>query len=113
MRVLLVDDDANLRDLFAEFLHMDGHEVTTAVDGREGIFIFRKAEPEFELVISDWNMPWMNGFQLVTECLHLQPTVKALMMSGDPSNKAPEGIPLLTKPFRRAELSEAIARLSQ
>lgn len=106
MRILLVDDDRELRDPLAEALARRGHAVQTAADGAMGLQAFYGGS--FDAVISDWNMPHLNGFQMVTEILKLVPKQRVVMISGDGSNKPPEGVPLLAKPFRIQELLDAL-----
>ena len=62
MRVLIVDDDEIARDLLSEALSGAGYEVSAARNGREALEILRTGV--FRLVISDWEMPEMNGLEL-------------------------------------------------
>jgi two-component system response regulator MprA len=59
MRILVVDDDAAVRDSLARTLRFEGYQVDTAYDGRQAIEAVRAAEPD--AVILDVNMPVMNG----------------------------------------------------
>lgn len=117
MRALIVDDDQDLRELFADLIAGEGFEVETAKDGVEGVFKFRKAEVPFDFVLSDWNMPRMNGHTMVTEILKLSashnPRVVIVMASGDSSNKPPAGIKMLAKPFRNADLIALLPKPKQ
>ncbi len=62
-RVLVVDDDARLCDVLAEFLEEDGYAVAVAHDGREALVVLR-AKP-IDLLILDINMPELGGASLV------------------------------------------------
>jgi CheY-like chemotaxis protein/class 3 adenylate cyclase len=62
-RVLVVDDSAAIRHLVADCLRRQGFDVTTAVDGLDGLEKARLAPPE--LVLTDYDMPRMTGFELV------------------------------------------------
>jgi len=106
MRILIVDDNQSLADAIAIGLRHKGHTVSTALNGEDGLLIFRIGD--FDAVISDRDMPVMNGFQMVTEILRLKSNTKIVMMSGDPTNKPPAGIQLLEKPFGRDELLKAL-----
>ena len=57
--VLVCDDEPHIREPVAIFLRQNGFQVTTAVDGRDGLAKFEKGD--FFLVISDINMPNMTG----------------------------------------------------
>src|SRR5689334_21703009 len=59
MRILVVDDDAAVRDSLARTLRFEGYQVDTANDGREALDAVRAAEPD--AVILDVAMPVMNG----------------------------------------------------
>jgi CheY-like chemotaxis protein len=62
-RVLLVDDDACIRDALSAVLHETGHTVTLAVDGAEGLRLANSANPE--VIVSDVMMPVMDGPEMV------------------------------------------------
>ena len=62
MRILIVEDDFDARDVLQVMLGLDGHEVVTAVDGEEGWDKFRRAP--VSVVISDWLMPETDGLEL-------------------------------------------------
>ena len=61
MRVLVVDDDAAVRDSLARTLRFEGHEVDTARDGLEALAMVRAGEPD--AVILDVSMPAMDGLE--------------------------------------------------
>lgn len=60
--ILLVDDERDMLDLFTEVLEQMNHRVLEARDGREALALARQAEPD--LVVTDWNMPRMDGLEL-------------------------------------------------
>jgi phosphoserine phosphatase RsbU/P len=62
MRILVVEDDFDARDLLQVMLGLDGHEVVSAVNGEEGWARFQ--EGRFGVVISDWLMPETDGLEL-------------------------------------------------
>lgn len=62
-QVLIVDDSRSIRELLSSVLTSTGLEVTSANDGQEGLETARKKK--FDLVITDINMPIMNGFELL------------------------------------------------
>jgi putative two-component system response regulator len=65
MHVLVVDDDPVSVDILAELLTQFGYEVTVAFDGQEGFDLIRTGR--FRIVISDWQMPGMNGLEMCRE----------------------------------------------
>ncbi len=71
-RLLVVDDSAAIRHLVSDCLKRQGFQVTTAVDGQDG---FDKAQAEkFELILTDYDMPRMTGFELVVALRRSQQT---------------------------------------
>ena len=62
MKVLIVEDDPDSRDLLKVLLELDGHDVTAAWNGMEGWQAFQSGE--FPVVLSDWLMPEMDGLEL-------------------------------------------------
>lgn len=115
LRVLVVDDDENSRDLLSEYLTLDGHSVTTAADALEGIAEFEGKE--FDLVITDRVMPEISGDQLARHVKTSDRRVPVLMITGFAQIMAsqgehPVGVDCLVgKPFTLQELRNAIERL--
>lgn len=62
-KVLIVDDSASMRQMTEIILKTAGYEVTQAVDGRDGL---GKLSEDFDVIISDFNMPNMNGLEFIT-----------------------------------------------
>ncbi|WP_186168011.1 response regulator [Burkholderia gladioli] len=63
-KILVVDDSSTVRDEVAGFLRKNGLEVETAVDGKDGLTKL-KGSPDIKLVVSDVNMPNMDGLTMV------------------------------------------------
>jgi len=68
-RVLSVDDSSSIRQMVSFTLHGAGYEVAQAVDGRDGLA--KAAAGQFNLIITDLNMPRMDGIQLITAIRNL------------------------------------------
>ena len=81
-RVLLVDDQDELRELFRRTLRKDGHEVVTAADGRTAIQL--ASQSRFDVVISDVRMPDLTGVELLQELHETDPDLPVLLVSGSP-----------------------------
>ncbi len=80
-RVLVCDDEPHIREPVAIFLRQNGFEVTTAVDGKDGLAKFEKGD--FFLVISDINMPNMTGIELLQAVRRLRPETDVVMITGN------------------------------
>jgi CheY-like chemotaxis protein len=100
--VLVADDDAAVRTLVASILNMHGHAVLAAADGREALELARRHNGRIDLVITDLEMPRMNGIDLCARLLEERPEMKALMMSGSQPNVLRDKhhhVPFMPKPL--------------
>lgn len=78
-RALCIDDDAPIRELLKDVLTEAGFEVTTAVDGAEGLKAFKSGA--FDLVVTDLLVPKLDGIRLAEEIRALAPTAKILVIT--------------------------------
>jgi CheY-like chemotaxis protein len=115
-RVLVVEDDALVRDFTAATLRDLGYEVLEAGDADVGWEILTTAD-RIDLLCTDIMMPGsMNGFQLAQKALGRRPDLRLVYMSGFPdkaleSAKPVNGnVPYIAKPFSGGELAESLAR---
>jgi CheY-like chemotaxis protein len=116
--ILLVDDEASVRNLLTTVLLNHGYEVITARDGAEGSALFKEHQERISLVITDIFMPKNNGRSFVDLIRPLRPDIPVLFMSGleangsgrDPGRKTSKD-PFLLKPFKPAALLSAIHQL--
>ena len=79
-RILLIDDERAIRDMFAMYLKRLGHEVTSAEDGRSGLAAFERADPE--LVLCDLRMPGMDGIEVLATLTREHPEKPVIVVSG-------------------------------
>jgi CheY-like chemotaxis protein len=79
-RILVIDDDAAVRELLREKLTLEGHEVLVAAEGLEGLRLHREHLPK--VVITDIIMPGRSGIELVFEIRQQNPQVKIITISG-------------------------------
>jgi two-component system cell cycle sensor histidine kinase/response regulator CckA len=110
-RILVVEDEAAVRDLVARILGAAGHDISTAADGAEALRVADAANPPIELILSDVVMPGMSGIQLAREVRARWPTTRIVLMSGytaEPLEAAGSGLVLLPKPFSADELLEHV-----
>jgi CheY-like chemotaxis protein len=82
LKILLVDDEAGLRRTFQMLLEDEGHRVVTAADGREASTLLY-IHLDFDLLITDQNMPNMRGEELTRLARQRDPSLRIIAMSGD------------------------------
>ena len=110
-RILVVDDDLDLRKLVSSYLKEDGFQVVSAANGREALFVTREEKPD--LIILDLMMPEMGGYEFIRE-LNKWSSVPIIVLTA----KLEEGDKVLglelgaddyvTKPFSLRELTARI-----
>jgi len=81
-RILLADDDAATRALVQRALAVDGHIVTSTQDGAEALEQLQASSGGFDLLISDVQMPAVDGIALAEKSLAVQPRLRVILMSG-------------------------------
>ncbi|MDX1950583.1 MAG: PAS domain S-box protein [Verrucomicrobiota bacterium] len=81
-RLLIVEDLDLVRDFTQTFLRSAGFEVLVATNGPEALEILKNLEQPVDLVLTDFNMPGMNGLELMSEIAHLHPGMKFVLASG-------------------------------
>jgi PAS domain S-box-containing protein len=107
LSILLVEDEELVRAATVEMLRDLGHEVADVSGGAEALQMIAAAR-QFDLLITDFKMPGMNGAELARRLRDTSPDVPVLLITGYAGAEGPSGLPVLAKPFRQADLSEAI-----
>jgi CheY-like chemotaxis protein len=110
--ILLIDDQPGVRQSCSQLLGIDGHTVEEASSGLEALALF--ATGRFDLVVTDFSMPGINGAELGWILKELVPSQRVLMITGfanalEGSEDSVDGI--LPKPFSLDELRQAISQL--
>lgn len=79
-KILVVEDDTISRRIIREILSRSGYEVFEAEDGAQGLEAFKANKPD--LVLTDYQMPVMNGLRVLSEIRNLQPAVPVIILTG-------------------------------
>jgi PAS domain S-box-containing protein len=114
-RILVVEDDGDLRSLVVAMLGGLGYEVQQAGDGQAALGLL-KADTPIDLLFTDVVLPGgIGGYQLAEQARALRPSLKVLYMSGYSEDSVAEPSTLnadrlVQKPFRRAEIARAIRK---
>lgn len=113
-RILVVEDDPLVRIVLVETLTHQGHAVVAVADGDEALGRLH-AEPSFDVVLSDINMPRRTGVSLAHELSELDEPPALLFMTGrlDTADEisSSKSDPVLRKPFTAEELQDALQRV--
>ena len=116
-RVLVIDDDEEHRTLVRHMLVGEGHQVDEALDGAEGLRLFGKSPPD--LVLTDINMPGLDGHEVITAIRVLHPEVPIIAVSGGGAIAKDEllvkasalgAVEITMKPFEFTQLVGAVKR---
>ncbi len=110
-KILLVDDEMLVRSGTAMMLDELGHDVTEAASGRQALGILAD-HPHYDLVVTDYRMPDMDGMEMIAEARKLSPGLKAILMTGydaDDPRFADLQAGSLSKPFGLDDLQQALA----
>jgi CheY-like chemotaxis protein/two-component sensor histidine kinase len=109
-RILVVDDDHDVRGLMTSFLSEIGYAIHEAPDGKAALAMQKTVNPQ--LMIIDFSMPGTNGAEVVKAARIVQPGLPILFVSGHADSAALESAmgsaPFLRKPFLPAELAAAV-----
>jgi len=116
-RILVVDDEAQIRTMLTQMLEQEGYTVHTAENGEEGVALVGRYA--FDLVITDMIMPVKDGLKFIMELVRDYPELKILAISGGGAIKAERyltmagylgDIATLEKPFKRDTLLEMVRK---
>ncbi|WP_050927913.1 response regulator [Aestuariivita boseongensis] len=116
--VLAIDDSATIRALVTQTLENAGFDVTTAVDGQDGVDLFQTRR--FDAVITDINMPNMDGFGVITAIRqnNVNPRVPILVLTTESGQslkdraRAAGATGWIVKPFEDTALVNVLRRVT-
>lgn len=110
--ILVVEDDEAVRKIAVGMLGMLGYKLMQAEDSPSALKILSKHSKSIDLVFSDVVMPsGLDGYELSSEIKRHYPNIKVLLTSGfsqKGKNNGDTGIMLLRKPYKKAELADAV-----
>ena len=114
MKVLVIEDEPLIRDIYSEFLELLGHEADMAVDGREGLERFDPLV--HKIVVTDFLMPGLTGLEIAEAIRARSRTTPVVLISGsaeqpDEQRAAQAGLRFLRKPVSFALFKATLAAL--
>lgn len=114
-RILLAEDDNDLRRFLVKALEKAGHKVTSFGEGASAFEEIKQST--FDLLLTDIVMPEMDGIELARRAAELDPALKIMFITGfaavalNPDSKAPKEAKVLSKPFHLRDLVDEVNRL--
>ena len=78
--ILVVEDDMDLLDLYAEILQVNGYNVQTAINGEEAVSKYRQIHPD--LVVMDGDMPKLDGYEAFSQIIEMDKNAKVVIVTG-------------------------------
>jgi len=114
-KILLAEDDGDMRRFLEKALQKAGHDV---ISFEEGLSAYERLKTEpYDLLLTDIVMPEMDGIELARKAAELDPSIKIKFITGfaavalNPDNDAPKDAKVLSKPFHLRELVDEVERL--
>jgi two-component system cell cycle response regulator CpdR len=114
-RILLAEDDHDMRHFLTRALEKAGHEVTSFA---EGLSAFEQVKSTtFDLLLTDIVMPEMDGIELARRAAEIDPGLKIMFITGfaavalHPDSRAPKEAKVLSKPFHLKDLVSEVERM--
>ena len=117
--VLVIDDEAALREVVEEILELSDIRCLLAANGSEGVQLFAQNQSVIAAVLLDMQMPVMSGGETLRELRKLSPTVQIVLMSGYPESSTMEKfrgdnhLSYLEKPFTLEKLTLKMEELTR
>ncbi len=110
-RILLVEDEGLVRELIGRLLAKDEHTVIEANNGAEALSLFTKGR--FDLVLTDFEIPFIKGDELATRIKQVAPGQPILMITGYGKRRGPDNPvdAVLRKPVALDQLRATMAKL--
>jgi signal transduction histidine kinase len=116
--ILVVEDEAGVREVAVAILRSLGYRVLEASDGEEGQLVFGAHATDIDMLLTDVVLPGkVRGRELAERITAIRPQVKVLFMSGYTENsivhhgRLDDGVQLLGKPFKREQLARKVAEI--
>jgi DNA-binding NtrC family response regulator len=107
--IALIDDEVDLVDLFQEILESDGYKVCAFIDPIQAFTTLEKKIQEYGLILSDFRMPYLNGYELCTKLIQLNPKLEViLMLAYDTIECDTSKFTIVKKPILVAQLLEIV-----
>jgi len=112
LRVLYVEDDETIQAIVTRILKRKVKELIVASDGQEGLEKFKEHHEHIDLIITDIEMPRMNGLQMIEHIQGLRDNQPIIILTAynDEEHRSEHACELIVKPIRKQVLFESMDR---
>ncbi len=86
-KIMVVDDEEDIRNVTKEILEHYGYQVFLAKDGKEAVDSFREKSEEIDLVVLDLTLPYMKGEDVMRRIMEMRPDTRVIVSSGSPDEE--------------------------
>jgi CheY-like chemotaxis protein len=114
-KILVVDDNENIRDMLQDFLSFEGHQPVLAKEGEEALKLF--LQQDFDMVITDLGMPGMSGWELSKQIKQREPEMPVVIITGWGAQLSGEAMKeskadsIISKPFNLDQIQEVLEKI--
>lgn len=114
LRVMVVDDDDELRNDVSQSLSHAGHVLRQATDGADALDLLRQ-DPDIDVIVTDFSMPRLDGLALIEEVERRHPAIGVVLITGEPDHPrlASTKTRVIAKPFEVAHLLAQLQLVAQ
>jgi CheY-like chemotaxis protein len=115
LKILVVDDDENIREVLSDLLLLEGHEVLLAEEGEQALLIFEENLPD--IIITDLGMPGLSGWEVAKRIKSRDSSRKVIVISGWGASLEEDQLresyidQVLSKPFHLEQVKKVIAQV--
>lgn len=115
LKILVVDDDENIREVLSDLLLLEGYEVLLAEEGEQALSIFEENLPD--IIITDLGIPGLSGWEVAKRIKSKDPSRKVIVISGWGASLEEDQLQesyidqVLSKPFHLEQVKKVIAQV--
>lgn len=117
-RILVVDDERDVREVLSEYLIAAGFDVTALASGREALDLIGSGERVFDVALVDWHMPGISGRDVIEGLQEASPETAVIMTTGEVGTTlggrwGRGNVEMIRKPFSLRSLARRIDELAE